>query len=61
MSVVLFRCPATGKSIDIGIESDQESLNSIRSEATEVSCPHCGDKHTFIMREARLRDHRLAQ
>lgn len=59
--MVLFRCPTTGKSIDVGIETDQESLNSILSEQTTVICPFCTETHTFHMRDARLRDYRLAK
>lgn len=61
MSVVLFRCPTTGKSIDIGIESDRSSLDSLRGESIEIQCPHCSSVHSFKMKDARLRDHRLAE
>lgn len=60
MSVVLFRCP-TGKSIDVGIESDEKSVASMGGESLDVDCPHCGERHSFLTKEARLRDHRLAK
>ena len=61
MSAVLFRCPSTGKSLDVGLESDEESLKQIANEHVTVKCPFCEGTHTFQMKEARLRDYRLAK
>ena len=60
MSAVLFRCPFTNKSIDWGIETDERSIASLENEPVEIECPHCGKTHKFHLRDARLRDHRLA-
>lgn len=60
MSVVLFGCPATGKSIDIGLETDQLSIDKVADTAIQVHCPHCGSQHKFEMSEARLKEHRMA-
>lgn len=56
MSAVLFRCPTTGQTIDIQLETDRDSMKQISNEAMKVICPHCGETHTFLMGDARLRD-----
>ena len=60
MSAVLFRCPTTGKSVDIGLETDAESIAALGTHTVDVICPFCSDRHTFNMQDARLRDYRLA-
>lgn len=61
MSIVLFRCPKTGKSVDIGLETNAESIAALGDQIVDVVCPFCGEHHFFQMKDARLRDHRLAR
>ena len=60
MSAVLFRCPKTGKSLDIGLETDAESIAALGSQIVKLDCQFCGEHHVFEMKDARLRDYRLA-
>jgi hypothetical protein len=61
MSAVLFRCPKTEKSVDIGLETDADSLAAMQSQTVDIVCSFCGEHHTFQMKDARLRDYRLAK
>ena len=47
-------CPNTGQDIDVGIESELETLLRIRSERVRACCPVCGERHEWQVREARL-------
>jgi hypothetical protein len=49
-----FVCPTTGQDIDVGIESELETLLRIRSERVRARCPVCGEHHEWQVREAKL-------
>ena len=49
-----FICPNTGQDINVGIESDLETLLRIRGERICAQCPVCGESHEWRVREARL-------
>jgi transcription elongation factor Elf1 len=49
-----FICPRTGQDIDVGIDSDLETLLRIRSNHVLARCPVCGERHEWEVREARL-------
>jgi predicted RNA-binding Zn-ribbon protein involved in translation (DUF1610 family) len=51
-----FICPNTGRDIDVGIESELDTLLRIRSDRIEAQCPVCGERHAWRVREARLRE-----
>ena len=54
MEQLHFICPNTGQDIDVGIESELETLLRIRSERIRARCPVCGERHEWRVREARL-------
>ena len=53
MPTVLFNCPATGREVPSGIETDDYSFESMAQELT-LLCPHCGELHTWQMREGHI-------
>ncbi len=49
-----FRCPNTGQDIDVGIDSDIETLLRIRTERVRAHCPACGEWHEWPVGDAQL-------
>jgi predicted RNA-binding Zn-ribbon protein involved in translation (DUF1610 family) len=49
-----FVCPQTGRDIDVGIDSELETLLRIRTKHVLARCPICGDRHEWEVGEARL-------
>jgi predicted RNA-binding Zn-ribbon protein involved in translation (DUF1610 family) len=49
-----FTCPQTGQDVDVGIDSELETLLRIRSNHVVARCPVCGERHEWQVREARL-------
>lgn len=54
MERLYFKCPKTGQSVDVGIESDVGTLLRIRTKHVTASCPVCGDQHEWAISDARL-------
>lgn len=50
-----FVCPTTGRDIDVGIDSELETLLRIRHNRIRARCPSCGGYHEWQVGEARLR------
>jgi hypothetical protein len=49
-----FICPKTGQDIDVGIDSELDTLLRIRSNHVLARCPVCGERHKWEVGEARL-------
>jgi predicted RNA-binding Zn-ribbon protein involved in translation (DUF1610 family) len=49
-----FTCPNTGRDVDVGIESELETLLRIRSKLVRATCPACGQAHEWRVGEAQL-------
>ena len=49
-----FVCPDTGREIDVGIESELETLLRIRENMVQARCPACGKQHEWQVAEAML-------
>ncbi len=49
-----FVCPSTGQDIDVGIDSDLETLLRIRKNRVLARCPVCGKSHEWQVRDAKL-------
>ena len=49
-----FVCPTTGKTIDVGIESELDTLLRIRMNNVRIQCPVCGQRHEWKVRDAQL-------
>lgn len=56
-----FVCPTTGQDIDVGIDSELETLLRIRAKPIRALCPTCGVRHEWQVREARLVETTLLQ
>jgi len=54
MERLVFRCPRTGQTVDIGIESELQTLLRIRANKVAARCPHCGQRHEWFIRDAQL-------
>ena len=49
-----FVCPTTGQDIDVGIDTEIQTLLRIRGEHVRARCPVCGERHEWQVREAKL-------
>jgi transcription elongation factor Elf1 len=49
-----FACPHTQQDIDVGIDSELNTLLRIRNEHVLARCPVCGERHEWEVREATL-------
>ena len=49
-----FVCPSTGQDVDVGIDSELETLLRIRKNRVLARCPVCGTHHEWEVRDARL-------
>lgn len=49
-----FVCPRTGRQVDIGIDSELDTLLRIRHNRVVAHCPTCGERHEWRVSEARL-------
>jgi hypothetical protein len=56
MSVMLITCPNTGREFSTGILVDEDTFNGVPDVLAHSRCPHCGLRHSWWKREARLVD-----
>ncbi len=54
MERLQFTCPITGQEIDVGIESELDTLLRIRGNRVLARCPACGERHEWRVADARL-------
>jgi len=54
MERLYFTCPVTEREVDVGIETELDTLLRIRTTNVRGRCPHCGDEHEWRIRDARL-------
>jgi hypothetical protein len=54
MNRLIFVCPCTGLEIDVGIETEIDTLRRIRGNQIRAHCPNCGQLHEWQVCEARL-------
>ena len=54
MEHLIFTCPATGREIDSGIETEIGTLLRIRQQNVRTLCPACGERHEYPVRDAIL-------
>lgn len=48
------RCPATGKAIATGIETDEQTFKMTQSVVARVYCPYCKTDHQWRKEDAWL-------
>jgi hypothetical protein len=54
MERLFFTCPKTGRKVDVGIESELQTLLRIRAHKLRARCPACGEEHEWRVNEAQL-------
>jgi hypothetical protein len=54
MERLFFDCPSTGRTVDVGIETEIGTLLRIKSETLRAPCPACGRVHEWKVSEATL-------
>jgi predicted RNA-binding Zn-ribbon protein involved in translation (DUF1610 family) len=54
MERLVFFCPRTGREVDVGIESELQTLLRIRTNKVQARCPRCGERHEWLVRDAQL-------
>jgi hypothetical protein len=54
MERLFFTCPRTGHVIDVGIESELQTLLRIRGHKLRARCTACGEEHEWLVSDAQL-------
>ena len=54
MERLYFTCPQTGRVIDVGIESELQTLLRIRKHQVRARCSACGEEHEWSVNDAQL-------
>jgi hypothetical protein len=54
MERLIFTCPATGREVDVGVETEIGTLLRIRNRTVRAPCPACGGRHEWPVRDAFL-------
>jgi hypothetical protein len=54
MGTIWIKCPATGRRVSTGIETDQESFASFPDQLGRSVCPVCGIRHEWLRGDAWL-------
>ena len=53
-TVVLVRCPTTGRELSTGVEMDAATFERLPDIRSQIKCPACNLDHTWSTREAWL-------
>jgi hypothetical protein len=56
MSVIMIRCPETGRDISTNIECDRETFEDLPFIIAQTTCPHCEREHHWSKADAWLND-----
>ncbi len=54
MERLFFVCPATARSVDVGVSTEIGTLLRIKSRTLRAECPACGQFHEWAVRDAVL-------
>jgi hypothetical protein len=54
MSILLIKCPHTGRPISTGIELDPDTFAALPDILSYLTCPECGLQHAWWTRDAWL-------
>jgi hypothetical protein len=54
MSLILIKCPQTGRAVSTGIEVDRASFNALPDVEVETRCPACAGTHIWSKGDAWL-------
>jgi hypothetical protein len=55
-SVVMVRCPTTGRELSTGIEMDAAKFEQLPDIRSQIKCPVCNLDHSWSTRDAWLGD-----
>lgn len=53
-SIVMVRCPATGRELSTGVAMDAATFKRLPDIRSQIKCPVCGLDHDWSTREAWL-------
>jgi predicted RNA-binding Zn-ribbon protein involved in translation (DUF1610 family) len=56
-TMIVFLCPTNGHEVQSGVLTDAWSFREIRDRAVTMTCPECGQKHTWRCNEGKLSLH----
>ena len=56
MSLILIKCPTTGRAVSTGIEIDGETFKILPDVGVETKCPACAGTHIWRKSDAWLSD-----
>ena len=54
MSLVMTRCPATGRAVSTGIDTGSVIVDSLPDVGIRMRCPACGGEHFWRKRDTWL-------
>jgi hypothetical protein len=54
MSLVMTRCPVTGRAVSTGIDTASVIVDSLPDVAVRMRCPECGREHLWRRRDTWL-------
>ena len=54
MSVIMTRCPVTGRAVSTGIDTASVIVDSLPDVAVRMRCPACGNEHIWRKRDTWL-------
>jgi hypothetical protein len=54
MERLMFACPLTKRRVDVGVETEINTLLRIRTQVLRAKCPDCGQWHEWPVSEAFL-------
>jgi hypothetical protein len=56
MRSIIITCPTTGQEVRTGLEMDEEAFDAATLTDNPVTCPACGQVHSWDISDARLAD-----
>ena len=56
MSVLVIKCPVSGRDFSTGIQTDWDTFVRMRQNLLHSRCPHCKSEHSWRPDDGRLVD-----
>ena len=56
MSLVMIKCPVTGRAVSTAIETEPNSFRRLPKVTAQMRCPACGRDHEWTISSAWLSD-----
>jgi endogenous inhibitor of DNA gyrase (YacG/DUF329 family) len=57
MSLVLIKCPETGRVVSTGIEMERATFDALPNVGAPMKCPACASTHVWSKKDAWLAEH----